>query len=447
MVFGAVGGFTASLELSSLDGSNGFVLNGIDQGDNLGVSVSGAGDINGDGFDDILLGALGASPNGNRLAGESYVIFGSADFGDPVIPDNIAPLLTEINLVSSTNDLTLQIGFNEAISRNSLNPNNFQLFDSQGQIIPLEDILLRNEDRIIELSYDTRLEGDYSLIIQQSEITDLAGNAVADEDLNQTITVTDVFIPIIETNLINDTGNSNSDFITNDPRITGQIVDSSTITEFTALFDSPESGNFVNILEQLEPDGSFTLDETVLNQINGGMDLSDGSQTLILTATDEAGNTLEISEFSFTLDTTAPIPQITSALSNRATFIEIDFGEEIINGDDLNNYTLTRLGEGEISITGVAFESEGLVQLTLAEPLIGGENYRLDLDSAIEDVSGNALANNTSFDLNISLEFSLSTLDGSNGFVINGIDEFDRSGSSVSGWTLDKKSLLAYILR
>ena len=251
VVFGSASGFSASLELSSLDGSNGFVLNGIDEDDFSGNSVSGAGDINGDGFDDIIIGALGASPNGNRLAGESYVIFGSADFSDPVIPDNIAPLLTEINLVSSTNDLTLQIGFNEAISRNSLNPNNFQLFDSQGQIIPLEDILLRNEDRIIELSYDTRLEGDYSLIIQQSEITDLAGNAVADEDLNQTITVTDVFIPIIETNLINDTGNSNSDFITNDPRITGQIVDSSTITEFTALFDSPESGNFVNILEQL----------------------------------------------------------------------------------------------------------------------------------------------------------------------------------------------------
>ena len=307
--------------------------------------MSGAGDINGDGFDDILIGADSADPNGNRSAGESYVIFGSAAFGGPVIPDNIAPLLTEINLVSSTNDLTLQIGFNEAISRNSLNPNNFQLFDSQGQIIPLEDILLRNEDRIIELSYDTRLEGDYSLIIQQSEITDLAGNVVADEDLNEPITVTDdIFTPIIEVNLINDTGNSNSDFITNDPRITGQIIDNSTITEFSALFDRSESGNFVNILEQLEPDGSFTLDETVLNQINGGMDLSDGSQTLILTATDEAGNTLEISEFSFTLDTTTPIPQITSELSNQSTVIEIDFGEEIINGDDLSNYTLTRVG-------------------------------------------------------------------------------------------------------
>ncbi|EHJ11426.1 PA-phosphatase related phosphoesterase, partial [Crocosphaera watsonii WH 0003] len=257
------------------------------------------------------------------------------------------------------------------------------MFDSQGQIIPLEDILVRDQNRIIELSYDTRLEGDYSLIIQQSEITDLAGNVVADEDLNEPITVTDdIFTPIIEVNLINDTGNSNSDFITNDPRITGQIIDNSTITEFSALFDRSESGNFVNILEQLEPDGSFTLDETVLNQINGGIDLNDGSQTLILTATDEAGNTLEISEFSFTLDTTTPIPQITSELSNQSTVIEIDFGEEIINGDDLNNYTLTRVGEGEISIFEVVYESEGLVQLTLAEPLIGGANYRLDLDSA-----------------------------------------------------------------
>ena len=103
--------------------------------------------------------------------------------------------------------------------------------------------------------------------------------------------------------------------------------------------------------------------------------------------------------------------------------IEIDFGEEIINGDDLSNYTLTRVGEGEISITEVGYENEGLVQLTLAEGLIGGENYRLDLDSAIEDISGNALVNNTSFDLNISFAFSLSSLDGSNGFVINGIDE------------------------
>ena len=44
----------------------------------LGDTLSGAGDINGDGFDDILIGARYAAPNGNSRAGESYVVFGAA---------------------------------------------------------------------------------------------------------------------------------------------------------------------------------------------------------------------------------------------------------------------------------------------------------------------------------------------------------------------------------
>ena len=78
VVFGQAGGFAAQLNLSDLDGSNGFVINGIDSGDNAGFSVSSAGDVNGDGFDDLLIGAEDADPNGNDDAGESYVVFGKA---------------------------------------------------------------------------------------------------------------------------------------------------------------------------------------------------------------------------------------------------------------------------------------------------------------------------------------------------------------------------------
>jgi len=77
VVFGSGSGFAASLDLETLDGSNGFRLDGIDVGDRSGVSVSTAGDVNGDGYDDILAGADWADPGGDGNAGETYVIFGS----------------------------------------------------------------------------------------------------------------------------------------------------------------------------------------------------------------------------------------------------------------------------------------------------------------------------------------------------------------------------------
>ena len=66
------------LDLSALDGSNGFVLNGIDGGDRSGDAVSSAGDVNGDGYDDLIIGALFADPNGVGSAGETYVVYGGA---------------------------------------------------------------------------------------------------------------------------------------------------------------------------------------------------------------------------------------------------------------------------------------------------------------------------------------------------------------------------------
>ncbi|KGF71885.1 hypothetical protein DO97_14735 [Neosynechococcus sphagnicola sy1] len=77
VVFGSTSGFSSTLSLSSLDGSNGFVLSGMNADDHLGSSVSDAGDINGDGIDDLIIGAIFASPNGIDGSGQSYVVFGS----------------------------------------------------------------------------------------------------------------------------------------------------------------------------------------------------------------------------------------------------------------------------------------------------------------------------------------------------------------------------------
>jgi Ca2+-binding RTX toxin-like protein len=77
VVFGKASGFAADLALSSLDGSNGFQISGAVEGDRCGCSVSAAGDVNGDGFGDVIVGAPYADPNGDT-SGAAYVVFGKA---------------------------------------------------------------------------------------------------------------------------------------------------------------------------------------------------------------------------------------------------------------------------------------------------------------------------------------------------------------------------------
>ncbi len=49
--------FDSTLELSDLNGVNGFTINGVAASDQSGISVSAAGDINGDGIDDLIIKA------------------------------------------------------------------------------------------------------------------------------------------------------------------------------------------------------------------------------------------------------------------------------------------------------------------------------------------------------------------------------------------------------
>ena len=78
VVFGKAGGFSGSIDLSSLDGSTGFVLKGFEASSNSGWSVSSAGDLNSDGFDDVIIGAPAVNPPLQQEAGQSYVVFGKA---------------------------------------------------------------------------------------------------------------------------------------------------------------------------------------------------------------------------------------------------------------------------------------------------------------------------------------------------------------------------------
>ena len=81
VVFGKTDGTTVEL-LDVTEGKGGFIMRGIGAQDRLGRSVSGAGDVNGDGMDDLIISARHADRtayNNSNNAGESYVVFGKAD--------------------------------------------------------------------------------------------------------------------------------------------------------------------------------------------------------------------------------------------------------------------------------------------------------------------------------------------------------------------------------
>lgn len=77
VVFGKATGWGTTTDLDGLNGSNGFIIAGADVEDLAGISISRAGDINDDGFDDILIGANKADPHGGN-SGAAYLVFGKA---------------------------------------------------------------------------------------------------------------------------------------------------------------------------------------------------------------------------------------------------------------------------------------------------------------------------------------------------------------------------------
>ena len=89
VVFGAAGGITA-VDLSDIAaGTGGFKIIGEAAGDLAGRSVSSVGDVNGDGFDDVIVGAAYNDAGGNQ-AGAAYVVFGAASGITAVNLDTIA---------------------------------------------------------------------------------------------------------------------------------------------------------------------------------------------------------------------------------------------------------------------------------------------------------------------------------------------------------------------
>ncbi len=120
IIYGAATAFPATLDIATL-GERGFTINGIESSSFSGNSVCGPGDINGDGTDDLLIGAFLADGMTGFSTGEGYLLYGDV-MGFPV----------ELNLSNLDGTNGYKIHTNKAHGRLGFDVGSVGDFDGDG---------------------------------------------------------------------------------------------------------------------------------------------------------------------------------------------------------------------------------------------------------------------------------------------------------------------------
>ena len=393
VVFGQSGGFSSALNLASLNGSNGFVINGIDAGDFSGTSVSSAGDVNGDGLDDLIIGADGADPNGNS-SGESYVVFGNA-----------AP---ELDLNSANGGIS---GF----VINGIDANDF----SGTSVSSAGDVNGDGFDDLIIGAHGADPNGSYSgesyVVFGQSSGFSSALNLSSLNGSNGFV------INGIEA------GDSSGRSVSSAGDVNGDGLDDLIIGAAGADPNGSSSGESYVVFGQ-SSGFSSALNLSSLNGSNGfvinGIEAGDRSGTSVSSAGDVNGDGID------DLIIGAPLAEPNGLASGESYVV---FGQSGGFSSTLNLSSLN--GSNGFVINGIdlfdqsgnSVSSAGDVNGDGFDDLIIGA-FRADPNGSVSGESYVVFGQSGGF----SNVLNLSSLNGTNGFVINGIDADDRSGRSVS---------------
>ena len=400
VVFGNPSGFGAGLELSALDGTNGFVINGIEEGDNSGDSISSAGDVNGDGIDDLIIGAPKADPNGNNGAGESYVVFGnSSGFTANV----------ELSALNGTNGFVINgidQGDDSGFSVSSAGDINSDGIDDL--IVGAPDAApngngFAGESFVVFGSSDgftanvelSALDGTNGFVINGVEAGDNAGGSVSSAGDVNGDGIDDLIIGAPDSDP-NGNSSAGESFV-----VFGSPSGFTAEVELSAL--NGTNGFNINGIDQGDNSGSSV---SSAGDVNG-----DGIDDLIIGASYADPNDINLAGESYVV------------FGSNGGF---DASIELSALDGTNGFVIN--GIESIDLSGFSVSSAGDFNGDGIDDLIIGARYA-ETD-ATNSAGESYLVFGSTSGFDASLE--LSALNGTNGFVINGSDVGDISGNSVS---------------
>ncbi|WP_025742657.1 integrin alpha, partial [Aquimarina pacifica] len=165
IVFGKEGEpFDLNFDLSTLDGTNGFTIQGETEDGNLGLSSGALGDLNDDGFDDVILGEPG-----NESA---YVVFGGDTFSSTLLTSNISGS-TGFRLISTTDERSFGTAVNTAGDINSDGQPDVIVYSSTsvGVLSGKGNVIFGSSDTFPDVFDTATLDGSNGFVINYDTLT------------------------------------------------------------------------------------------------------------------------------------------------------------------------------------------------------------------------------------------------------------------------------------
>ncbi|MDZ8082582.1 MAG: hypothetical protein RMX35_26395 [Nostoc sp. DcaGUA01] len=396
VVFGKSTGFSSSLNLSDLNGANGFAINGIAVDDNSGNSVSGAGDVNGDGFDDLIIGASGADPNGSQ-SGQSYVVFGKS-----------TGFSSSLNL----SDLNGANGF----AINGIAADDISGLSVSGAGDVNHDGF---DDLIIGAPYADNFSGQSYVVFGKSTGFSPSINLSTLNGING-----------FAINGINEVGDISGGSVSDAGDINGDGIDDLIIGASNASPNGFSSGQSYVVFGKTTA-FSASLNLSTLNGTNGfainGIKAGDFSGSPVSSAGDINGDGIDdliIGAISFKNDGTTFASGQSYVVFGKSTGFSASLNLSDLNGT--NGFTINGIGADDFIYFSVSGAGD-----------VNGDGFDDLIIGTVKNIDPNGIRSGQSFlvfgkGTGFSPSINLSDLNGTNGFAINGIMPFDNSGKSVS---------------